>query len=89
MSTGAKKVWKQLQREGIPVARCTVARLMNVSGLRGVVRGRRLRTTIADPAAERPRDLVQRQVHATRPNMLWVSDFTYVATWLCLRRVCD
>jgi transposase InsO family protein len=78
---GAKKVWKQLQREAIPVARCTVARLMKASGLRGVVRGRRIRTTSADPAAQRPLDLVQRHFHATRPNMLWVSDFTYVATW--------
>ena len=78
---GAKKVWKQLLREGIPGARCTVARLMRTSGLRGVVRGRRMRTTMADPAAQRPLDLVQRHFHATRPNMLWVSDFTYVATW--------
>jgi len=78
---GVRKVWQQLQREDIAVARCTVARLMKASGLRGVVRGRRVRTTIADPAAERPRDLVQRQFTADRPNRLWVSDFTYVATW--------
>ena len=78
---GAKKVWKQLGREGLPVARCTVARLMGQLGLRGVVRGRRMRTTIPDPLAERPRDLVQRQFSAARPNQLWVADLTYVATW--------
>jgi transposase InsO family protein len=78
---GAKKVWKQLGREGVPVARCTVARLMRELGLRGVVRGRRVRTTIPEAAAERPRDLVQRDFRATRPNQLWVSDLTYVATW--------
>jgi len=78
---GAKKVWKQLTREGIPVARCTVARLMRGLGLRGVVRGRRVRTTLPDPLAERPRDLVQRDFTATRPHQLWVSDLTYVATW--------
>jgi len=78
---GAKKVWKQLNREGIPVARCTVARLMRGLGLRGVVRGRRVRTTLPDALAERPRDLVQRDFTATRPNQLWVSDLTYVATW--------
>lgn len=78
---GAKKIWKQLHREAIPVARCTVARLMHASGLRGVVRGRRVRTTVPDLLADRPCDLVQRQFTATRPNQLWVSDFTYVATW--------
>jgi len=78
---GAKKIWKQLHREAIPVARCTVARLMGQLGLRGVVRGRRVRTTIPDAQAERPRDLVARQFHAARPNQLWVSDLTYVATW--------
>jgi transposase InsO family protein len=78
---GAKKIWKQLGREHIAVARCTVARLMGALGLRGVVRGRRVRTTVPDPVAERPRDLVQRHFHATRPNQLWVSDLTYVATW--------
>ena len=78
---GAKKVWKQLQREAIPVARCTVARLMRTLGLRGVVRGRRVRTTIPDALAERPQDLVQRNFTATRPNQLWVSDLTYVVTW--------
>ncbi|MGH8310752.1 MAG: IS3 family transposase [Steroidobacteraceae bacterium] len=78
---GAKKVWKQLKREQIPAARCTVARLMNDLGLRGVVRGRRVRTTIPDAVAERPRDLVERNFQATRPNELWVADLTYVATW--------
>jgi transposase InsO family protein len=78
---GAKKVWKQLNREAIPVARCTVARLMRALGLRGVVRGRRMKTTVPDALAERPRDLVQRDFTATRPNQLWVADLTYVATW--------
>ena len=78
---GAKKVWKQLRRENVSVARCTVARLMRASGLAGVGRGRRTRTTVAAPVADRPQDLVQRHFHADRPNALWVSDFTYVATW--------
>lgn len=78
---GAKKVWKQLNREAIPVARCTVARLMAGMGLRGVVRGRRVRTTIAEAVVERPRDLVARNFTAARPNQLWVADLTYVATW--------
>ena len=78
---GAKKVWKQLNRETIRVARCTVARLMRDLGLRGVVRGRRTTTTIPDALAERPRDLVERDFRATRPNQLWVADLTYVATW--------
>jgi transposase InsO family protein len=78
---GAKKVWKQLNREGIPVARCTVARLMRDLGLRGAVRGRRFKTTIPDGAAARPADLVERDFTATRPNQLWVADLTYVATW--------
>ena len=78
---GAKKIWKQLNRETIPVARCTVARLMRDLGLRGVVRGRRIRTTIPEALAERPRDLVQRDFTATRPNQLWVADLTYVVTW--------
>jgi transposase InsO family protein len=78
---GAKKVWKQRHREAIPVARCTVARLMRAQGLRGVVRGRRVRTTIPDAVAERRHDLVQRDFTATRPNQLWVADLTYVATW--------
>ncbi len=78
---GARKVWLQLHREGIPVARCTVARLMKSAGLQGVRRGRRCRTTIPDASAERPADLVKRQFRAERPNRLWVADFTYVATW--------
>lgn len=78
---GARKVWRQLGREGEAVARCTVERLMRAEGLRGVVRGRRVRTTVPDAAAERARDLVQRAFTAEAPNTLWVSDFTYVATW--------
>ncbi len=78
---GARKVWKQLNREGQQVARCTVARLMRDLGLQGVVRGRKFKTTIADEAALRPPDLVDRDFTATRPNQLWVADLTYVATW--------
>jgi putative transposase len=78
---GARKVWRQLRREAFVVARCTVERLMHSLGLQGVVRGRRCRTTIADERAERPLDRVNRQFHASRPNELWVADFTYVATW--------
>ncbi|AYO84724.1 IS3 family transposase [Methylobacterium brachiatum] len=78
---GVRKVWRQLGREGIAVARCTVARLMRVMGLKGVVRGKKVRTTIPDPAAACPLDRVNRQFKAPRPNALWVSDFTYVATW--------
>ena len=78
---GARKVWLQLNREGIDVARCTVARLMREMGLKGVVRGRKYRTTVADDSAARPADLVNRDFTATRPNELWVADLTYVATW--------
>jgi transposase InsO family protein len=79
---GAKKVWKQLNREAIPVARCTVARLMRGLGLHGAVRGRAwTHTTVPEPAMERPSDLVERRFRATRPNQLWVADLTYVATW--------
>jgi putative transposase len=78
---GADKVWKQLRREGSDVARCTVERLMRKCGLRGVVRGKPVRTTIGDKAAPRPLDRVNRQFQAQRPNQLWVSDFTYVSTW--------
>ena len=78
---GADKVWRQLNREGVTVAHCTVERLMRAQGLQGVRRGKRLRTTIADDAASRPVDRVNRQFRADRPNQLWVSDFTYVATW--------
>ena len=78
---GARKVWRQLQREGFDVARCTVARLMRVMGLAGVIRGKPVRTTISDRSAPCPRDHVNRQFRAPAPDMLWVSDFTYVATW--------
>jgi transposase InsO family protein len=78
---GAYKVWRQLNREQISVARCTVERLMRSLGLQGVVRGRSCRTTISDDAAGRPADLVNRQFKATRPNQLWVADITFVATW--------
>ena len=78
---GARKVWRQLQREGQDVARCTVERLMQSMGLQGVIRGRPVKTTISDTALPCPRDHVNRQFKAPRPNALWVSDFTYVATW--------
>ena len=78
---GADKVWKQLNREGLPVARCTVERLMRRLGLRGVRRGKVVRTTIGDSKAPCPLDRVNRQFSAERPNQLWVSDFTYVSTW--------
>lgn len=78
---GARKVWKQLKRESIAVARCTVERLMGVLGLEGVRRGRRCITTIPDELAAKPLDLVNRQFTAERPNQLWVADITYVATW--------
>jgi len=77
---GARKVWRQLQREGFVVARCTVERLMNRLGIAGAVRGRKYRTTIPDELAARPLDLVQRDFTATRPNQLWVADLTYVST---------
>jgi len=78
---GVRKVWRQLQREGFDVARCTVARLMRAMGLEGIIRGKPIRTTASDKAAPCPLDHVNRQFHAPAPNMLWVSDFTYVATW--------
>jgi transposase InsO family protein len=78
---GADKVWKQLGREGLTVARCTVERLMRRQGLRGVMRGKVVRTTISDAKAPCPLDHVNRVFKATRPNQLWVSDFTYVSTW--------
>jgi putative transposase len=78
---GARKLWRQLQREGIKVGRDRVVRLMRTLGIAGVVRGKARRTTIADPAATRAPDLVQRRFTATRPNQLWVSDFTYLASW--------
>jgi transposase InsO family protein len=80
---GARKVWRQLKREKIDVARCTVERLMREMGLEGAIRGRRYKkTTIVDEASERPADLVQRDFTADRPNQLWVADLTYVATWV-------
>ncbi len=78
---GADKVWTQLKREGIVVARCTVERLMKQMGLRGVVRGKTIRTTVSDGSTPCPKDLVKRQFTAERPNALWVSDFTYVSSW--------
>ncbi len=78
---GARKVWRQLDREGITVARCMVERLMRRMGLRGVVRGKEVRTTIADKALPCPADKVNRHFRAPHPNALWVSDFTCVATW--------
>jgi putative transposase len=78
---GAQKVWKQLNREGIGVARCTTERLMRDMGLRGVVRGCKPKTTVPDELANRPFDLVDRDFTADRPNQLWVADLTYVATW--------
>ena len=78
---GVRKLWRQLQREGTTVARCTVERLMHDVGLRGVVRGRRQRTTVPDVTAVRPADLVRRDFHPAAPNRLWVADLTYVRTW--------
>jgi putative transposase len=78
---GADKVWRQLKREGIQVARCTVERLMKRQGLKGARRGKRVRTTVPDKALPCPLDRVNRQFKADRPNQLWVSDFTYVSTW--------
>jgi putative transposase len=90
---GADKVWAQLKREGIRVARCTVERLMRGLGLRGVVRGRsRVRTTFGDEAVARPADLVARQFRATTPNRLWVADLTYVKThsgWVYVAFIID
>ncbi|MEM7711642.1 MAG: IS3 family transposase [Pseudomonadota bacterium] len=78
---GARKVWRQMRREGIEIARCTVARLMKEMGIEGIVRGKRVRTTVPDKAAPCPLDRVNRQFRVPAPNRLWVSDFTYVATW--------
>jgi len=75
---GARKVWRQLGREGIGVARCTVERLMRRHGLRGVIRGKTVRTTVPDPAVPCPADRVNRQFRAKRPNQLWVSNFTWI-----------
>jgi transposase InsO family protein len=78
---GVRKVWRQLKREGGEAARCTVERLMRSMGLRGVIRGKPVKTTVSDKAASCPLDHVKRQFQTPRPNTLWVSDFTYVATW--------
>lgn len=89
---GVRKIWRQLQREGLEVARCTVARLMRHMGLKGATRGKAVRTTISDKAAPCPLDRVNRQFQAPRPNALWVADFTYVATWqgfVCVAFVID
>jgi putative transposase len=79
---GARKIWRQLQRDGVDVARCTVERLMREMGIQGVSRGARRQTTRPAPAAVCPADRVRRQFSADRPNQLWVADFTYVATWV-------
>jgi len=78
---GANKVWRQLRREGIEVARCTVERLMKKLGIQGIRRGKKCWTTIADDLLDRPTDKVNRQFVATRPNQLWVADITFVTTW--------
>ena len=78
---GVRKVWRQLKREKLDVARCTVERLMKEMGLQGVIRGKPIRTTFSDKAASCPLDHVNRKFHAPAPNRLWVSDFTYVSTW--------
>jgi transposase InsO family protein len=78
---GVRKVWRQMRREGFEIARCTVSRLMRSMELKGAVRGKRIRTTVRDPAAPCPRDRVNRVFKAAAPNRLWLSDFTYVATW--------
>ncbi len=78
---GPRKVWRQLRREGFAVARCTVGRLMRKMSLQGAVRGKKWRTTISDPQAPRPADLVERNFAAAVPNRLWVADLTYVRTW--------
>ena len=77
---GAHKVWKQMNRERIRVARCTVERLMGDLGIEGVRRGKRVRTTVPDNAAACPQDLVRRHFEADRPNRLWVADLTYIST---------
>ena len=89
---GAGKVWEQLRREGLAAARCTVERLMRELGIRGVVRGKVIRTTFGDEAAERPADLVDRHFKAVAPNRLWVADLTYVRTfsgWVYVAFVID
>ena len=78
---GVRKVWRQLQREGFDIARCTVARLMRMMGLQGIIRGKPIKTTVSDRSGPCPLDRVNRHFKAPAPNMLWLSDFTYVATW--------
>lgn len=78
---GARRIHRQLRREGVHAARCTIERLMCEDGLEGVIRGQRRRTTFPEPAAPRPPDLVNRHFEASRPNQLWVADLTYVRTW--------
>ena len=78
---GVRKIWRQLGRDGVAVARCTVERPMRRMGLQGAVRGEEVGTTVADEATPCPTDKVNRRFRAPQPNMLWVSDFTYVATW--------
>ena len=78
---GVRKIWRQLRREGFDIARCSVGRLMKGLGIQGIIRGKPHRTTIPDRSAPRPLDKVHRQFRVPAPNMLWVSDFTYVATW--------
>lgn len=89
---GVRKVWRQLRREGFDVARCTVSRLMQDMGLQGVIRGKPTKTTISDKATPCPLDRVNRQFKAPRLNVLWLSVFTYVATWtgfVCVAFVID
>src|SRR5260370_14212258 len=78
---GVCQAWRQLTREAVDVPRCTVARLMQQMGLAGVIRGKAAKTTVSDRSAPCPLDRVNRQFHSPTPNALWVSDFTYVATW--------
>ena len=78
---GARKLWRELRRQQVAVARCTVERLMKTLGIQGVIRGKGVKTTVSDRAQRCPQDLVNRQFKASRPNALWVSDFTYVSTW--------
>lgn len=78
---GARKIWRQLKREGFDIARCTVSRLMQFMGLRGIIRGKPIRTTVPDKSAPSPLDRANRQFKAPAPDRLWVSDFTYVASW--------
>lgn len=82
---GVRKAWQQLKREGFTLARCTVERLMKQIGIRGAVRGKVVKTTVPDTSAPCPRDKVNRVFRAPAPNLLWVSDFTYVSTWQGVR----